>query len=746
MKKNQIDNIDDVDLLEEELLAGTTLVAAENLVTDYEVREFVAKNNFNGLPPLPSFYDFFSSIIDILKPEPLEPVSTTIERIMRIPATRGLSKPFSVRGRAAYMREPLDTLNSRHYNELIFMGCARSGKTQALVTGFASYAMYTARPIIVFQMNGEKALEFAKKEFIPTVNASPDLAKLLGTSREDKNLTMYKLKSGSYVLIRKPAVADMASTTIQCVALTDFDRMPTNVEGEGNPWDLAKARTTTYGIDAMAVAESSPGFDVKNPDKRLDPHDSYSCDGIAALYNVGDKRCYYFQCLACQEYFWATPETITYDVIEGNIRGSSKTARVECPHCGRHHTDQERIRHLIPKGVWLKKGQKIDKHGNITGEVVENTRASFWLRAPACGFISLEEIVFRYLTAKQQYEDTGDDQSLKVVVNTTFGDPYVPVASKGAAEAVYQKELDSAMNNEIGVAPRDTVSIVACVDVQNGKDSRFIVQIFAYTREGKIHLIDRFSIRKWKGKKIHTDINDSTDWEAIEYDVMEYRARIKDTNLTMRPRMTLVDSGGRNYTTDNAYNFYEHIVRSGKSARLRLVKGMTTPLNFNGGQAWAVWDTAVRKDTKLAKRGFRLFKIFPDPFKNMVYNLLQRPLDQPKSISFNKGIPKEVYEELAAESLGLDGKYSLDAPDKRNEALDLFVYFLAYLQESNLELSVRMGRSNAEICTAEEGNINAFDAVTNTPVIDASPQQDESEEELEAEIVDDFNFGRRKLF
>ena len=46
--------------------------------------------------------------------------------------------------------------------------------------------------------------------------------------------------------------------TLPRVLLTDYDRMPDDVDGEGSPFDLARGRTRTFGSRAYVVAESSP--------------------------------------------------------------------------------------------------------------------------------------------------------------------------------------------------------------------------------------------------------------------------------------------------------------------------------------------------------------------------------------------------------------------------------------------------------------------------------------------------------
>ncbi|RIY34334.1 hypothetical protein CKF54_00915 [Psittacicella hinzii] len=717
-------------------------------VVKKEVKKIIKKGNFRTfnvtkLVPLLSLKSLFKDLIESLKPPPREPVSATVERIMKIPNKSGLPLDFSVQGRAAYMREPIDLLNSRHYNEIIFMGCARSGKTEALVKGFASYAMYTARDIMILQMSGEKAIEFAKKDFQPTIFASPELKDLIRNRREDLNLKNYSLKKGSWVLIRKPAVTDLAGTTVQYVVLTDYDRMDQNLDGEGTPWALGRTRTTTYGFDAMAVAESSPGFPVVNTEQLLEPHDAYDCEGIAALYNQGDKRCFYFQCLNCREWFWATPETITWDKQETNDTLASRTARVECSHCFHKHTDEERLTTLIPRGKWIRKGEKIDKDGNVSGAVTESKTASFWLRAPACGFISLEEIVYRYLSALRQFEKTGDEQNLKAVVNTVFGDPFITRNLTNNANVIKEKLEESNDQDEIGVAPRDTVMIVAAVDQQCGnKDSRFVVQIFAITKSKRYFLIDRFDITEWNGKRINPAVNDSSMYDCIDKMVVEYRAKIKDTNLTMAPYITLLDIGGAGNATVNSYSFYRSMVKKRKSDRIRLVKGenKVTPFKVYGIEFWCRYGAAVTSRAKASSWKANIFRIVPNFFKHRLFNIIQRNSEEPYSITFNKGIPEQVAKELSAETLDERGVYVKRYNGIRNEAIDLFVYFLALVEDLKIEVKIDENARPNWLLTAEEGNAYCYDAVTNTLNAPAREPKNKDKKVTKGKKVKSFSF------
>jgi phage terminase large subunit GpA-like protein len=62
-----------------------------------------------------------------------------------------------------------------------------------------------------------------------------------------------------------PTISELSGKPIPRLWLSDYDRMPQNVDGEGAPFDLARKRAQTFKRYGMTVAESSPGFAVDNP-------------------------------------------------------------------------------------------------------------------------------------------------------------------------------------------------------------------------------------------------------------------------------------------------------------------------------------------------------------------------------------------------------------------------------------------------------------------------------------------------
>lgn len=110
----------------------------------------------------------------------------------------------------------------------------------------------------------------------------------------------------------------MSSSDFKCVALTDYDRFPEDIDGEGDGFSLASKRTTTFMSAGMTLAESSPGRDIRDPRWRPStPHEAPPATGILSLYNRGDRR-RYNQCSSMNDLFCVLCRTRQISPKRGN--------------------------------------------------------------------------------------------------------------------------------------------------------------------------------------------------------------------------------------------------------------------------------------------------------------------------------------------------------------------------------------------------------------------------------------------
>ncbi|EBI8224681.1 phage tail tape measure protein [Salmonella enterica] len=326
-----------------------------------------------------------------------------------------------------YMNEAINTLSKREYDAVIFAGPARTGKTLGLIDGWIVYGIVCdPADMLVVQMTETKAREHSKTRLARTFHHSPEVRKRLSPSRNDNNVHDKMFRDGSFLKIGWPSITVFSSSDYKRVALTDYDRFPEDIDGEGDGFSLASKRTTTFMSAGMTLAESSPGREITDVKwRRSSPHEAPPTTGILSLYNRGDRRRWYWPCPHCGDWFQPAMENMVGYRDNPDLMAASEAARIQCPHC-LALIQPEQKRGLNNRGVWLKEGQFINKDGEISGEARRSRIASFWMEGPAAAYQTWQQLVYKLLTAEEEYERTGSEETLKAVINTDWGLPYLP--------------------------------------------------------------------------------------------------------------------------------------------------------------------------------------------------------------------------------------------------------------------------------------------------------------------------------
>lgn len=602
-------------------------------------------------------------------------VSEAVAEYMRVPLGGSNSVKWD-KHTAAYILEPMDCLNSREYDAVVFVGPARTGKTVGLIDGWITYSIVCdPSDFLLVQLTQEKASEHSRKRLDRTFRCSPEITKRLSPRKNDNNVHDKYFRAGNLLKIGWPSINVLSSSDYKYVALTDYDRWPEDIDGEGDGFSLASKRTTTFMSAGMTLVESSPGKDIvdlKHTPKST--HEAPPTTGILSLYNRGDRRRFYWQCPDCSEYFEPSMANMVGYRDDSDFVKASENARLQCPHC-QTLIAPEMKRELNINGIWLKEGQKIDASGQISGESRRSRIASFWLEGPAAAYQTWAQLTYKLLNAEHEYEMTGSEETLKAVTNTDWGLPYLP------RSALEQRRSDELMERREEIdektVPPQCRFIVAAVDVQGGKNRRFVVQMVGYGENGERWLIDRYNISHTLPdsdgviEKIDPRIPD--DWYILISDVLNKRYPLSHNPNHFMPILAMaVDSGGEDGVTDNAYKFWRKCRRDGYAKRVYLVKGDSTKRQKLITKTYP--DNTARSDRHSSARGdVPLYLLQTDYLKDRVNNALARDTAGANYIHFPEWIGEWFFNELTYEERGPDGKWR--KPGKgNNEAFDLFCY------------------------------------------------------------------------
>lgn len=631
------------------------------------------------------------NVLELIKPPDRTPLSIAATELLYVDQS-GSMVPWDAE-LTPYIKEPMDCLKSRRYDAVIYAGPARTGKTVGMVDGWiADIIARNQADTMLVQMTQDKAAEFRKKRLQRLFDASPQIRAALSERKSDNNIHEIITKSGMFLRVGWPSKANFASMDYCNVLLTDLDRMPLNVDGEGSPFLLAGKRTQTFMSRGMVLAESSPGHLITDPAYRpATPHEAPPTLGILNLYNQGDRRLWMWKCpdRHCGEWFEGTFDLLVWDRDGTDPAKVAKDVSMICPHCGSEVREDQRVHGKPFKlwansgGIWLPEGCQLDADGTMHGQRRDVRIASFWQKGNSAAFQSWNQLVYKFASARQVFESTGDFEDLKTTVNTDQGLAFTPPRNDERSAGILQARAE-----DIGVkvAPAWARFLIASIDVQGGaKTRRWEVQVEAFGVGNESAIIDRFAITKSKRK----DENDPAkfvrvmpgtfleDWDLITEKVLAKSYLVDDGSKRRLPILrTLCDSNGEEGVTNNAYAYYRALKKKGLHHRFLLVKG-------SGRKTAPVVEKRYPDNTKRSDRKAKVAGDVPvwflntDRLKDMVSAALSRPVPGPLYVHFANWLPESFYDELMAEERDVTGHW--DKVSERNEAFDLMSYARAGL-------------------------------------------------------------------
>lgn len=638
-----------------------------------------------------ALHDITTSYAAFTPPQRIS-VSDAAQQYLKIKQPGGYTGPWSA-DETAYMVEPMNMMASRKHEAVCFIGPARTGKTMGLLDGFVSYAVICdPGDMLIVQMSQDKAREFSKTRIDRAIRYSPALHERMSARASDDNTHDKMFKSGMFLKIGWPAVSQLSSSDYRYVLLTDYDRMPDDIDGEGSAFILGLKRTTTFMSRGMCAVESSPGRDIVDPQwTAMTPHEAPPVSGAIGIYNRSDRRRWYWQCFDCSEHFEAKPGLELFNLPDDNllldmVRTADISAlakqydSVVCPHCG--SVIDKRFKYQLNKsGLWLPDGATIDSDGVIGGAPMSSTIAGYWLGGVAAAYQSWTSLVTRYLQGLREYALSGSELTLQVTANTDQGIPYT---SRLLTES--QKNTGDPYNRrESGLArfivPDGARTLIAAVDVQGGGNASFVVEVHAIGEYEEEWVVDRYNIELSRREGVGSEyapIDPATyeeDWDLLTEQVVNATYRLQTDGKELRVRLVVVDTGGEHKfggkvgVSEKAYKWYRKLRRLGLHGKVMLIKGASTP------KAPVYRQSMVGSQIKGQDGDIPLFHLNVNILKDQVSTSIKRLTHGARYLHFPEWLPKSYFDELAAEVRQPNGAWM--QVKKRNESFDLCGYIRA---------------------------------------------------------------------
>lgn len=568
-----------------------------------------------------------SSFIEGLTPDPDLNVSQWADEY-RMLSQKASAEPGRWRtDRTPYLREIMDCLSPHSpIQRVVFQAGAQVGKTET-GNNWTGYVIDMAPgPMMLVQPTVDTAKRLSKQRLAPMIEETPRLkAKIADSrSRDSGNTMMVKeFPGGVMVVTGANSAVGLRSMPVRYLFLDEVDGYPADLDGEGDPVQLAERRTTTFARRKIFMC-STPT--VKDHSR------------IEREYVASDQRRFFIPCPHCGEFQWLKWAQLKWD------DGDPTTAHYVCEHNGciveeHHKTD------FLSKGEW---------RATATGD---GRTAGFHLSSlySPLGWKSWAEIVAEFIAAK------GDPPLLKTWVNTILGETWEDeIAAKVGAGDL----LDRVEFYQPNVAPASVLAITCGIDVQ---DNRFAVTQIGWTRDEECFVLSH--------QEIFGDLSKPDVWAQltnvittpVEHEIYE----------PMPISATCIDSGG--HFTHEVYAF----AREHRAHHVMAIKGQSQKNKPIIGRPTKV-DLNVKRHT--LKNGAEVWPVGTDTAKSTIYSRLKLNEPGAGFIHFHADLEPEYFQQLTAERLqtrylrGFPVREWVKKPGARNEALDTFVYSLAAMQ------------------------------------------------------------------
>lgn len=414
--------------------------------------------------------------------------------------------------RTPYLREPMDAFTDPKVRHIVMVAASQVGKSEFLNNCIGYIIDEDPGSILFVHPTTIDAQEYSKLRIAPMLRDSPALRQKIAApkSRDSHNTILQKAYPGGILTMCGSTEAHaLASKPIRYVFGDERDRWAMSAGNEGDPWDLAMARQTTF-YNAKAVEVSTTT--IKN------------ASAIESAYYTGTMERWNSKCPNCGEYHEIRWSDIRFE-HEEIIVAHKKTFKVGkvyyvCPGCGCISSEAQMKR---APAKWIAENPEAYAQG---------TR-SFWLNAFVSQWASWESIVLKYLNA------IGSTKKMQVVYNTCFGEPWEDRGDIEDEDSLLARREDYGKddNGEPVELPQGVLVLTAGVDTQ---DDRMEYEIVGHGHFGETWGIE-------KGIVIGRPDDDST-WNKLDEMVFDRVLRFQN-GVGLRVSMSFVDEGGH-FTQD----------------------------------------------------------------------------------------------------------------------------------------------------------------------------------------------------
>ena len=412
--------------------------------------------------------------------------------------------------RTPYLEEIMDAFTDPKVRRIAVAASSQVGKTE-MEMNMLGYAIdIDPGPIMWVTPTQDNAEDFSKRRIAPMIRDTRPLKRKIEPSKSrsrDNTVLKKKYPGGMLTMTGSNSPANLASTPCRYVFGDELDRWTKDAGGEGDPWALLEARTTTFFNHKM-VQVSTPTIKGRST--------------IETAFLIGTQEYWSAECPHCGEYHFVKFDNIHFEhevrVVGGKKQFDIKKINFCCPNCGCLSSEKE-IKKAPHK--WIAQNPDAYKNGI----------RSFWINAFSSPWMDWYKIVLRFLEAD------GDPEKLKTVFNTLLGELF-----EDRGELLTEDQMMNNREYYKAELPDGVLCLTCGVDTQ---DNRLEYEVVGHGYFGEEWGIEKGIIL---GKP---DEEDKPELESVwsRLDRVIDKEWTYENGKKLKISLTFVDSGGH-YTQE----------------------------------------------------------------------------------------------------------------------------------------------------------------------------------------------------
>lgn len=517
-------------------------------------------------------------VVERLIPPKQMKVSEWSETYRHLPDTSAEPGPWR-NERTPYLVGIMDACVEPGVERVVFQKAAQIGGSEALNNVLGYFIHQDPSPILMVQIGEKEAKAYSKERITPMIQATPVLRDRVAASksRDATNTTLNKDFTGGHLAIAgSNAPAGLRSRARRIILGDEIDGWAASAGNEGDPMELAEARTRTFWNRLLFYASTPTLENLSRIETAMK-----DCD-VVRKYHVPCPHCAHEQTFEFSNIQWEKDEENKIHLPE--------TAEYTCESCGAMIPERKKLWMLL-NGRWVDGLLDPEDGSWEKAEVpVEFPKSiGFHINALYSPWMKWQEIVSGFLKAK------GDRLRLQVWVNTVLGEVFKESGFRLDAHPllarceVYPEEP----------VPKQVLLITAGVDVQA---DRLEVELVGWG----------LNYESWSLNYLRIEGDPTLEggvWQTLDHVLS--RKWDHPSGMKLKVYATAIDSG---FLTQQVYRY----CHTRRAANIWPIKGVA-------GEGRAIWDRPqIRNKFKVP-----MYPVGVDTVKTVVMSHLriQKPDD-----------------------------------------------------------------------------------------------------------------------